>query len=64
MSSSDQQQKLIFYKALTDISNQIHAAKNLDEILINLEQSILTLFEAERLTIYAVDDQTQEVFSR
>jgi type II secretory ATPase GspE/PulE/Tfp pilus assembly ATPase PilB-like protein len=64
MSSSDQQQKLIFYKALTDISNQIHAAKNLDEILINLEQSILTLFEAERLTIYAVDDQTQEAFSR
>ena len=64
MAGEAQKSKLIFYKALTDISNQIHAAENLDEILINLEESILSLFDAERLTLYAVDDDTQEIFSR
>lgn len=64
MTNQDQQSKLLFYKALTDISTQIHAAKNIDEILINLERSIISLFDADRLTIYAVDDETQEIFSR
>ena len=36
-------------KRLLDIMNRIHAARNVDEILIDLKDEIVTLFEAERL---------------
>ncbi len=61
---SENQKKLIYYKALNDIGNQIHAAKNIDEILISLKDSILSLFEADRITIYVVDVKKREVYSR
>ncbi len=61
---SPERQKLLYYKALTDISNQIHSAKNIDEILINLKDSILSLFDAERITIYVVDGKKKEIYSR
>ena len=61
---SDEKKKLLYYKALNDIANQIHAAKNIDEILITLKDSILSLFDADRITIYVVDGKKKEVYSR
>ena len=58
------QQKLSYYKALHDIGNQIHAAKDINEILINLREKILSLFDADRITIYVVDGKRKEVYSR
>ncbi len=49
---------------LQEIGNKINAAKNLDEILINLKDEILSLFEAERITIYIVDGKKRELVSR
>ena len=46
------------------ISQAIHSAKNIDEILIELKESILKLFEAQAITIYAVDSQKNEIFSK
>jgi type II secretory ATPase GspE/PulE/Tfp pilus assembly ATPase PilB-like protein len=60
----NQQQTLSYYKALHDIGNQIHAAKDINEILINLREKILTLFDADRITIYVVDGKRKEVYSR
>lgn len=60
----NQQQKLSYYKALHDIGNQIHAAKDINEILINLREKILSLFDADRITIYVVDGKRKEVYSR
>jgi type II secretory ATPase GspE/PulE/Tfp pilus assembly ATPase PilB-like protein len=60
----DHQQKLSYYKALNDIGNQIHAAKDINEILINLREKILSLFDADRITIYVVDGKRKEVYSR
>ncbi|MBW1923943.1 MAG: GspE/PulE family protein [Deltaproteobacteria bacterium] len=57
-------EKLLYYKALHDIANQIHAAKNLDEILISQRDNILTLFDADRITIYVVDSKKKEIYSR
>lgn len=59
-----EKQRLLYYKALHDIANQIHAAKDIDEILISLKDSILSLFDADRITIYVVDGKTKEIFSR
>jgi light-regulated signal transduction histidine kinase (bacteriophytochrome) len=57
-------EKLLYYRALNDIANQIHAAKDIDEILISLKDSILSLFDADGITIYVVDGKTKEIFSR
>ncbi len=58
------QRKLSYYKALHDLANQIHAAKDINEILINLKGSILSLFDADRITIYVVDGKRKEIYSR
>jgi transcriptional regulator with GAF, ATPase, and Fis domain len=56
--------KLSYYKALNDIGNQIHSATDMDEILINLKDQILSLFDADRITIYVVDSKTKEIYQR
>ena len=49
---------------LQEICNKIYAAKNLDEILIDLKDEITGLFEAERITVYVVDGKKRELVSR
>jgi len=58
------QEELKFSKRLNLITNKINSSKDIDDILINLMESILSLFDAERLTIYAVDDANKELISR
>jgi type II secretory ATPase GspE/PulE/Tfp pilus assembly ATPase PilB-like protein len=53
-----------FREQLWEITNQIHAANNLDEILIDLKDDVTRLFEAERVTIYVVDGIKKELVSR
>ena len=50
--------------SLIDITNRIHAASKTDEILIDLKDDILKLFEAERVTVYVVDGIKKELVSR
>ena len=47
-----------------EVTKRIHAASNLDEILVSLSRDILSLFDAEHLTLYAVDQATNELYSR
>ena len=61
---SNENQELNYYKALHDIANQIHSAKNIDDILINLKDDILSLFDADRTTIYVVEGKKKEIYSR
>jgi len=56
-------QTAAYYKALNDIANQIHAAKNINDILINLKDQILSLFDADQITIYVVDGKKKEIYS-
>ncbi|NVM20516.1 MAG: GspE/PulE family protein [Desulfobacterales bacterium] len=51
-------------KRLLEITNRIHSARDLDEILINLKDDITRLFDAERLTVYVVDGIKKELISR
>lgn len=60
----DQNEKASYYKALNDISNQIHSAEDINEIFLNLKDRILSLFDADRITIYVVDGKKKEVYSR
>jgi type II secretory ATPase GspE/PulE/Tfp pilus assembly ATPase PilB-like protein len=47
-----------------NIANKIHAAPDLDRILVHLIPEITSLFEADRLTIYIVDGFRRELTSR
>ncbi len=58
------QKELQFSKKLNFITNKIHSAKDIDDILINLRDSILSLFDADRLTIYIVEGASKEIVSR
>jgi type II secretory ATPase GspE/PulE/Tfp pilus assembly ATPase PilB-like protein len=49
---------------LQKICNKINAAANLDEILIDLKDDITSLFEAERITVYVVDENKHQLVSR
>jgi type II secretory ATPase GspE/PulE/Tfp pilus assembly ATPase PilB-like protein len=58
------QAEVEYRRKLQEIGNRIHAAANLDEILVNLKEEIIKLFDAERITIYVVDKLKQELVSR
>ena len=49
---------------LQEIGNKLNSATNLDEILIDLHDKILSLFNAERMTVYVVDGVKRELVSR
>ena len=49
---------------LQDIGNRINAARDLDEILIDLQDDITALFSAERVTMYVIDGVKRELVSR
>ncbi|MHC5057217.1 MAG: ATPase, T2SS/T4P/T4SS family [Planctomycetota bacterium] len=59
-----QGQRLRYQENLNKIINSIHAARDVDQILISLIQDIAALFDSERVTVYAVDTETGELFSR
>jgi type II secretory ATPase GspE/PulE/Tfp pilus assembly ATPase PilB-like protein len=49
---------------LQEIGNKINAARDLDEILIDLKDEITGLFSAERMTVYVIDGVKRELVSR
>ncbi len=49
---------------LQDIGNKINSARDLDEILIDLREDIISLFACERLTVYVIDGVKRELVSR
>ncbi|MDE3225347.1 MAG: GspE/PulE family protein [Nitrospirota bacterium] len=58
------QQKVAYAEQVKRITNQIHAAKDLDHILVDLHKEILGLFDAEEITLYAADLEKREILSR
>lgn len=58
------QQKVAFAENVKRITEQIHAASDLDHILLDLRKEVLGLFDAEDLTIFAFDSEKKEIFSK
>jgi type II secretory ATPase GspE/PulE/Tfp pilus assembly ATPase PilB-like protein/GAF domain-containing protein len=56
--------QLEYRKRFMERINEIHSAVNLNEILIQLKDSIAELFAAERLTIYVADTKKNILVSR
>lgn len=60
----DLQKQLQINEKFKFVINRIHAAKNITEILVQLQPDILGLFDADRVTIYAVNPKTRELYSK
>jgi type II secretory ATPase GspE/PulE/Tfp pilus assembly ATPase PilB-like protein len=58
------QQKGEFAEHVKKITAQINAASDLDQILLDLHKDILSLFDAEDLTLFAFDSDKKEIFSK
>jgi len=57
------EEQLRIRKALQDITNRIYAARNTKQILVDLRDGILNLFDAHSITIYVVDKLRNEIYS-
>jgi type II secretory ATPase GspE/PulE/Tfp pilus assembly ATPase PilB-like protein len=58
------EEQLKLQKRLNNITNKIHAAKDTNDILLNLQGEILGLFDADRITIYMVDGIKRQIVSK
>ncbi|MGD8386156.1 MAG: GspE/PulE family protein [Desulfobacteraceae bacterium] len=58
------EEQLQFQKKLNVITNKIHSAKDTNDILINMQDEILGLFDADRITIYVVDGAAKQIVSK
>src|SRR5512135_3728433 len=55
---------LQFTKNLGLVTNKIHAASNIDEIMMEVSKDICALFNADRLTIYSVGEDKATLISK
>jgi type II secretory ATPase GspE/PulE/Tfp pilus assembly ATPase PilB-like protein len=58
------QQKVAYAEKVKQIINRIHSAKDLDHILVHLKEEILDILDAEQLTLYVVDAERKEIYSK
>ncbi len=58
------QQKAEQAEVVKRLSARINAAIDVDEILLDLHKDILGIFDAEDLTLYAVDTEKKEIFAK
>ena len=58
------QAQIAYSERVKQLMNRLHSAENLDQILVSMQDELLSLFDAEHLTIYAVDYHSRELYSR
>ncbi len=56
--------RLAFFKGLQVVTNRIHASNDVDEIILELSADLCALFEAQRLTIYTLEDNGTTIVTR
>ena len=61
---ADVRARLEFSKTLQQVTNKIHATSNIDEIMLDLSQDISSLFNCDRLTLYAVGEDKQFIVAK
>ena len=56
--------EVLFYRRLQQVSTRIHQTENLDRLMLDASQDICNLLNADRLTLYAVNDDASAIISR
>ncbi|MDC8445698.1 MAG: GspE/PulE family protein [Nitrosomonas sp.] len=62
--SAEIDHKLEFSRSLQSVTNKIHAADDIDEIILEVSKDICSLFNADRLTIYTLSEDRSFLSSR
>jgi type II secretory ATPase GspE/PulE/Tfp pilus assembly ATPase PilB-like protein len=58
------QERLANEQKLVHLIDRIHSAKSLDSIFIEVQGEILSFLDADRMTLYAVDMEKKELYSK
>lgn len=56
--------EVLFYRQLQQVSTRIHETENIDQIMLESSQDICKLFNADRLTLYAVSEDRTAIVSK
>jgi type II secretory ATPase GspE/PulE/Tfp pilus assembly ATPase PilB-like protein len=56
--------EVLFYKQLQTVTTKIHETENIDQIILEASQDICKLFNADRLTVYAVSEDKTSIVSK
>jgi type II secretory ATPase GspE/PulE/Tfp pilus assembly ATPase PilB-like protein len=56
--------EVLFYKQLQTVTTKIHETENVDQIILEASQDICKLFNADRLTVYAVSEDKASIVSK
>ncbi len=54
----------LFYKQLQHVTARIHETENVEQIMLEASQDICKLFNADRLTLYVVNDDRTAIISK
>jgi type II secretory ATPase GspE/PulE/Tfp pilus assembly ATPase PilB-like protein len=54
----------LFFRQLQAVTTRVHATENIDEIMLEASQDICRLFNADRLTLYAVSEDRTAIVSK
>ena len=58
------QKELTYERKLKEITYRIHSAPDIDKIIVDLASEILTILDAEKVTIYAIDSSNRNLYSK
>jgi hypothetical protein len=64
VSPVDPNRSAAFFRQLDALTERIHAARNIDEIMLDLSSEICALFQADRLTIYCLSEDKASMVSK
>jgi type II secretory ATPase GspE/PulE/Tfp pilus assembly ATPase PilB-like protein len=56
--------EVLFYRQLQQVSTRIHETENIDQIMLEASHDICKLFNADRLTLYAVNEDRSSIISK
>ena len=54
----------LFFRQLQQVTNKIHQTDNVDQIMLDVSNDICKLFNADRLTLYATNDDRSAIVSK
>ena len=56
--------EVLYFRQLQLVTNRIHETENIDQIMLEVSNDICKLFNADRLTLYAVNDDRSAIVSK
>lgn len=56
--------EVLFYRQLQQVTTRIHDTENVEQLMLDASQDICRLFNADRLTLYAISEDRNSIISK